>query len=204
MGKAEHQTPAPDDQTIRTPGADTSRPAMPGPEGVASTPRGGDGLIAFLAAADVDRRADITLAMQRTAGNRTVTRMIAAPGPTGARLQRDPLDEVKKVRSFNVEEKQAGQATLQTQLDRRLKKRTDEITAMLARRRTRPASRRCPMISPSRSTTSSRPGTPRASTPSCVRTSSNPPPLWGRPRRRPRLRSRRGRSSTTPSSRTPW
>ena len=134
--------------------------------------------------------------MQRTAGNRAVTRMLAAPGLTGARLQRTPLDDVKKVRSFNVEEKQAGQATLQKQLDRRLKKRKDEIPRRWTRRRTRPANRRCPLISPSRSTTSSRPRTPKASTPNCVQTSSSPPPPWGRPRPRPRPRRRRGRSTT--------
>src|SRR4051812_38732558 len=92
MGKAEHQRPAGEDQTIRTPGADTSRPAMHGPEGVASASRGGDGLIAFLAVAvaDVDRRADITLAMQRAAGNRTVTRMLgqAAVAPPADRCRR--------------------------------------------------------------------------------------------------------------------
>lgn len=68
------------------------------------------------------------MALQRTAGNRAVRTMLAP----SAVLQRDPLDDVKRVRSFNVEQKQAGQATLQKQLDRRLQKRKDEITALLA------------------------------------------------------------------------
>jgi soluble lytic murein transglycosylase-like protein len=114
MAEPEHQTPAPAEQAIRAPGG--------GPSLVPVPFRAADGLVAFLAAADVERRADVTLAMQRTSGNRAVTRM----------LQRDPLDDVKKVRSFEVEEKQAGQATLQKQLDRRLQKRRDEITAALA------------------------------------------------------------------------
>jgi hypothetical protein len=137
MGEAEHQTPVPAGEAIRAPGAGTSRPATSGPGGVGFAFRDGDGLIPFLAAADVERRADVTLAMQRAAGNRAVTRMIgpaAAAGrqSTRAWLQRDALDDVKKVRSFNVEEKQARQATLQKQLDRRLQKRKDEITALLA------------------------------------------------------------------------
>ena len=58
--------------------------------------------------------------------------MPSACRSTSAWLQRDALEDVKKVRSFNVEEKQASQATLQKQLDRRLQKRKDEITAALA------------------------------------------------------------------------
>ena len=173
MGEAQQQTPAPADQTSRAPGASTSRRAMSGPEGVGVAFRDEGGLIAYLAGADVKRRADVTLAMQSAAGNRAVARMIGqaavrtgAPDPdalqftahpsigmaparvdksgargsprvagnraTSAWLQRDALDDVKKVRSFNVEEKQASQATLQKQLDRRLQKRKDEITAALA------------------------------------------------------------------------
>jgi len=169
MGDGEQQTPAPADQTIRAPGASTSRRAMSGPGGVGVAFRDGGELVAFLAGADVKRRADVTLAMQSAAGNRAVARLIGqtaartgAPGPdalqfmagpsigtdpargargssrvagnraTSAWLQRDALEDVKKVRSFNVEEKQASQATLQKQLDRRLQKRKDEITAALA------------------------------------------------------------------------
>src|SRR4051812_28356900 len=97
MRKAENQTPTPHGQTVRTPGADTSRPAIPGSEGVGSASRGGDGLAAFPAAADVDRRADVTLAMQRAGGNRTVTRMIGqaaartrAPGRDALQFTADP------------------------------------------------------------------------------------------------------------------
>ena len=165
MGEAEHQTRAPADETIRAPGAGSRRPAMSEREGVGFAFRDGEGLIAFLADADVERRAGVTLAMQRAAGNQAVTRMIGQAagrttsigidparldqggaggsprvpmlgqgvrGKPGGKLQRDPLDDVKKVRSFNVEEKQASQATLQKQLDKRLQKRKDEITAALA------------------------------------------------------------------------
>jgi hypothetical protein len=85
MAEVERQEAAPATQALVATTAEASAPLIARPRSC-----GPDGLIAFRAAADVERRAEVTLSLQRTSGNRAVARMILEGAPAVLEIARVP------------------------------------------------------------------------------------------------------------------